>query len=459
MKTSKTRKKHFNALLTTILLLTSLFSVVGVNPAYAHSAENSQLLLADTLTDSPTVDTKSEYSSGSIPHGPSDGLWYTWINASGTQVAFFIYYSEIYNSPIQTFLGQHYMVANDTEVFIGNRLLLMEAYKDKNENGVPEADLGEIEYFFVLNSSKTFTTKPVQKVTMENISHYIWSIEYGWVDGFLLYPKDRIINGALTNLAARVNITHLALTYEYYVQGNISYLKTGFNVSKLVDFEPHAPDVSSDGLGLSLLYGTTMLTTKPYAVLVNGEPYNSTLPNALTMSTSRAEVIIEDKKMYEFIFADNYTLYRNSVPEVYVSKSVASPIESVPPNAAVYLSPDWLVGSLLRLLSEDVFPKLSASLPNVGLEYANSSFVYRVCYPTWEGWSIEHDPTYLAYLVPQGSPPINPPAGLPIETIATVAVAAAGLFALVFALAELRRTRRILKISPLTMHNIGSRQL
>lgn len=418
------------------------------------------------------VETNSEYSNGSISHGPGVNLWYTWVNASGTQVAFFTYYSEVYNSPIQTFLGQHYMADNETEVFIGNTLLLMEAYNDTDRNGVPEADFGEIKYFFLVNSSETFTTTPVQKVITEaasltsdspqmseNITHYIWGIQYGWVDGFLLFPRDRVIDGVSTSIAARVNISSLTFTYNYYVQGNVSYLKTGFKAGRVVDFEPHASDVSLNGLGLSLLYGTTMLTTKPYAILVNGESYNSKLPEAPTTSTSRAEVVVGNKKLYEFIFEENYTLYRNSVPESYVSKSVASPIESIPSNAAVYLSPYWLVGSLLRLLSEDVFPELSASLPNIGLEYANSSFVYRVCYPKWEGWSIEHDPTYVAYLVSQEIPPISPPAGLPIETIATVAVAVAGLSALALALTELRRTRRILKANPLTMHNIGGKRL
>lgn len=573
MKTSKTRKKCFHALLTTFLLLASSFSIAGVKSSYAESAENS-VLVQDTLirgivegvnlnceivlnkvnygrltalitiqiteilempenfsyretpirigdfvdvsynysdppecgvddivevygfwvptlyvpfsqtirvddhilkrtsddafvasyvkviaegieigeTSSSKVNTNSEYSNGSISHGPSADLWYTWINASGTQVAFFTYYSDVYNSPLQTFLGQHYMADNDTEVFIGNRLLLMEAYKDANGNGVPEADIDEIKYFLLVNSSKTFTITPVQKVVTENISHYIWGIEYGWVDGFLLYPKDKLINGVYTNLAAKVNITRLAFEYEYYVLENASYLKTGFKVGKIVDFEPQAPDTSLDGLGLSLLYGTTMLTTKPYLVHVDGEPYNSTLADAHTTPTSRAEVIVEDMKLYEFIFEENYTLYRDSVTESYGSKSAASPIESIPPNAAVYLSPYWLVGSLLRLLSEDVFPKLSASLSDISLAYGNSSFVYRVCYQTWEGWSIEHDPTYIAYLSPSKSPPISPPAGIPIETIATAAVAVVGLFALALALIELRRTRRILRINPLTMH-------
>lgn len=407
--------------------------------------------------DGPSViDTQSECSSGSISHDQYVNLWYTWINASGTQVVFFTYYSEVHNSPIQTFLGQHYQTDNETEVFIGNTLLLMEAYNDTNGSGVPELDLrtgtDEIRYFFLVHSSVEFIPTPVQKVVIEDIPHYIWSIKYEWVDGFLLYPKDRLINNVTTKLAAKVNITHLSFTYEYYVQGNTSYLKTGFNAGKIVDFEPHAPDVSLDRLGLSLLYGTTMLTTKPYDVLVNGEPYDSKVAEAPTRSTNSAEVIVGNAKLYEFIFEENYTLYRNSDAESYGSKSAASPTESIPPNAANHLSPYWLVGSLLRILSDDVFPKINGSLPNIDLEYANSSFVYRVCYPTWEGLGIEHDPTYMAYLVPvKLSAPISPPGGPSIETV--VAVAVAGLFALTLALIELRRTRRILKASPLTTHS------
>jgi len=411
MGTFRTRKKCLRVLLTTLLLLASSFSIAGVNSVDAQSAKSSN---------QSRVDTKSEYSSGSISHGTDVNLWYTWINSSGTQVAFFTYYSEVYNSPIQTFLGQHYMANNDTEVFIGNTLLLMKAYNDTHENGVPDTDLKEIEYFFLVNSSETFTPMSVQKMSVENVSHYTWGIAYGWVDGFLLYPEDRVANVVSTNLAAKVNITDLAFTYDYYIQGNVSYLKTGVKVGRVVDFAPYAADVSLSRLGLSLLYGTTMLTTKPYTVLVNGEPYNSRASAAPTTATSRAEVIVGDKKLYEFILEENYTLNRNWILESYRSKSVASPTESVPPNAAVYLSPYWLIGSLLRLLSEDVFPKLSTSLPNIGLGYTNSSFVYRVCYPMWEGWGIEHDPTYVAYLMPSKSTPISPPSEFPVEAIATV---------------------------------------
>jgi len=405
-----------------------------------------------------TIDTQGEYSNGSIPHGfPGINWWYTWINASGTQVIFFTYYSEVYNSPIQTFLGQHYQTVNETEVFIGNTLLLMEAYNDTNGDGVPEADFetgtAEIRYFFLPNSSISFVLTPVEKNMTEDVPHYKWGVQYNWVDGFLLYPKSKLISGVETNLAARVNITHLGFTYEYYVQGNVSYIKTGFKIGKIVNFEPNAPDVSLDGVGLSLLYGTVMLTTKPYAVLVNGKPYNSTVAETPTTSTNRAEIIIGDAKLYEFFFEENYTLYMDSAAESYRSKSAASATENIPPNAANYLSPYWLVGSLLRILSDDVFPNMTASLPNLDLEYANSSFVYRVCYPTWDGWGIEHDPTYVAYLAESAAPTIGPPISLPtgpsIETIAAVAVA--GLFALTLALIELRKTRRILKINPLTM--------
>jgi hypothetical protein len=415
--------------------------------------------------DSSMIDTQSEYSDGSIPLGQDMNLWYVWVNASGTQVVFFTYYSEVYNSPIMTFLGEHYQTVDETEVFMGNTLLLMEAYDDANGNGVPEADFttgtSEIEYFFIVNSSVGFVPMPVQKTVMDYTPHYTWGVRYERVDGALLYPEDRLMNGVWTNLAARVNITHLTFTYEYHVQEDASYLKTGFEVGEIVDIEPYTSNMNMtlNELGLSLLYGTTTLTAKPYTVLVNNEPYDSIKAEAPAVPTSRAEVMVEDMKTYEFIFEENYTLHRDSIVEVYDSKSAASAIDSVPPNADPYLSPYWLVGWLLRHLSDDVFPGMSTGMPDIDLNYTSSSFVYRVCYPLWEGWRIEHDPTYVAYITavevgpPQRSLPIEPS----FETL--VAVTAACTFALAVALIELRRTKRILKISPSTTYFRGGKWL
>ncbi|MEM2111232.1 MAG: hypothetical protein QXX08_05065 [Candidatus Bathyarchaeia archaeon] len=87
----------------------SLTILVGgnVNGSYLRVVSSSSPLppSEDNGQDTASINTQSECSNGSIPLGPGMNLWYTWINTSETQVAFFTYYSEVYNSPIQTFLG------------------------------------------------------------------------------------------------------------------------------------------------------------------------------------------------------------------------------------------------------------------------------------------------------------------------------------------------------------------
>jgi len=44
---------------------------------------------------------------------------------------------------------------------------------------------------------------------------------------------------------------------------------------------------------------------------------------------------------------------------------------------------------------DSFFPNLQGSMR---LDYNASSFLYRVCYPVWSGYQLQHDPTYVAYL-------------------------------------------------------------
>jgi len=424
-------------------------SYVRVVEAYGMGLESLQ-----PLSDVSSIDAGREYTSGSIPRDGVD-IWYTWINTSGTQVAFFTYYSTVYNSPIMAFLGQHYRTADGLEVFMGNTLLLMEVYKDANGNGVPDMDLtsgtGEVEYFLLVNSSVRFTPTPVGKRIVDGIPHYNWSVRHEGIDGFLLYPEDRTIDGVQTNLGAKVYLDHLTLTYDYFVQGNVSYLKTGIDAGPITEVIPHiGSDVSLSGLSLSILYGTTTISSKPYTVFVNGQPYNSTVVREPSILTGRAEVVISDRKAYEFLFEENYTLYRGSVAQSFGSRAVASATGSVPSNARNYLSPDWVRAWLGRYLS-NVLPQIKSMPGDLSVGYDTSSFVYRVCYPVWDGKRLEHDPTYVSYLTP--TPVSYGPGGpqVPRFPIEQLAVALAGLFALLVALIEFRRLRLVVKVDPLAL--------
>lgn len=389
----------------------------------------------DHVQEVASIDVQGEYSNGSLYY-PDDqhvmGLWYDWINTQGTQVIFLAYYSEVYNSPIITFVGQRYVARDGTEVFIGNTLSLMEAYKDANENNVPET--GEISYFFIVNSSIGFTITPIQRILLGEVVHYNWGVRYQNIDGFLTDE-----NGTMK---AKIIVEHMAFSYDYHIQGNVSYIKTDFDMGKIVSMERYEPNLTLQGLSLSLVYATMTITPKNYTVLVNEQPYNSTTASPSPITANRTEVRMQNQKAFEFLFGENYTLYRDSISEAYKSFSAASATNTVPSNARVSLV--WLVEQLEDVLRE-LFPKISEMQANINLDYMASAFVYRICYPTWEGCRIKHDPTYVAYLTTaEGLPsPLAPP------LIIMIAIAVISSIALAVALLDLRRTRRLMKLGSL----------
>lgn len=377
------------------------------------------------------IDTQREYSNGSIRNCYQDGrltmgLWYDWVYTQGTQVIFLAYRSEVYNSPIITFVGQRYATADGTEVFMGNTLSVMEAYEDNNENRVP--DVSERIYSFLVNSSVGFTVAPIQRIQIGDIAHYTWGVEYQTIDGFL---QDKNGTGV-----AKVIVDHMAFSYDYYIESNVSYMKTNFDIGKISNVEAYQSNFTLQGLGLSLLYATLTITPRSYTVFVNEQPYNSTT-SPHPINTNRTEVKIGNQKSYEFLFGENYTLYRDTFVESHKSFSTAESTSAIDFNARVSLS--WLLTDLEDALKE-IFPKISAMRTNIDLNYTSSTFVYRICYPVWDGYRIKHDPTYIAYINPQGL--LNVPVSPPLQLV--VAAAAIGLITLIAAIYELLRTRRLI---------------
>jgi len=399
------------------------------------------------------IDTSVEYSNGSIG-SPLQGLslWYAWINTSGTQIIYLAYQSHVLNPPVVTFLGQHYRTENDTEIFVGNTLTAMEVYNDTNGNGVPDADFiagsSEIMYYFIVNSSVSFVIKPIEKSVIDDLPHYTWGIRYQTIDGFLLFEDQ--------SAAARVMLDYMEFSYDFYIQNNVSYLKTNFDIGKPLEITSFQDvNVTLDGLSLALFYGTVVITSKPYTTLVNGEPYNSTIAAASPKPTELSEIRVENAKAYEFIFGQNYTLFRDSQQEIYESQSTA--VAKISVSSGIRMSVEWLLSNLEQVLS-NLFPRISSMQTAINLDYDVSSFLYRVCYPVWDGCRLEHDPTYVAYLSTASTPDIPPPIPELTPPIQFLVVATLlGLAVFVAALMDLKKTRKLVKYSlrnPLTVLGI-----
>jgi len=421
-------RRNISALVTMGLLLSTILTSGWV--------WRSPLIVVGGSPDAGDIDTEAEYCYGYMGSPfPGLDLWFTWVNTSGTQIIFLAFDSHIQNPPVVTFFGQHYYTENNTQVFVGNTLTSMEVYNDTNGNGVPDADFttgtSEIVYYFLVNSSARFELTPIEKSLKDGVPHYTWGIRYDTIDGFLILEDQ--------TPAARVMLDYLAFSYDFYTQNNVSYLKTNFDIGKPSEIAPF-PNVNAtlDGLSLSLLYGTIVITSKPYVTLVKGNPYNSTTAPASVEPTQSGEIRIEDIKAYEFIFGQNYTLFRDSQQEIHESQSAAVANRSV--SGCARISVEWLLSKLEDALS-DLFPRISNMQAAINLDYNVSSFLYRVCYPEWDGFRIRHDPTYLAYLSGGVIPEIQPP------LLFVVAAALVSSLALAIALMDLKKTRKTLRCS------------
>ena len=425
----KMNRKTFVIAMTFLLVIASL--------AYGQVLRPSATVVSGSSFEA-SIDTEAEYSNGSLGSQYEGlALWYDWINTNGTQIIFLAYYSQLLNPPIITFMGQHYYTDNGTEVFVGNTLTAMEVYNDTNGNGLPDADYaagtGEILYGFVVNSSVSFDITPIEKTIVNGLPHYKWGIKYQTIDGFL----------SAENYSASFTVTvdYMDFAYDFYVENNVSYLKTNFGIGKIMNatssYGSMGEPISLDGLSLALLYGTTVVTSRPYVTVVDGNQYNSTTAPASVQSASLGEIKIDAVTAYKFVFGQDYTLYRDTGQETHESKSTAVSNQSVS-GGLERLS--WIITDLESVLS-CLFPKISNLQVAINLEYNVSSFLYRVCYPVWDGCKLQHDPTYIAYL----NAGIVPELSLPLMFIIVAAIVST--VALAGALIDLSKTRRTLRAS------------
>lgn len=380
------------------------------------------ILSAEATASQMQIDTNAEYTNGTI-HGETVDIWYAWVNVSETQVIYYALFSNEVNSPIINFLGQHFQVENDTEVFVGNTLTLIEVYNDTNGDGIPQANFTsgetEIAYYLLVNSSIGYETTPIQRTLNGEISHYTWGFRYKTIDGFLLYPEQQPGEGA-----ARVIIDHLGFKYDFYVVQNVSYIKKSFDIGNITEIQPlpDKPPVSLNGLSLSLLFSTVTISAKPYTAYVNGEPYNSTTAENPATPTSSGKIAVETIKAYEFLFGENYNLTRGGSIELYEVKSEAASTTSVPQSAQSRL--DWTLAYFEKNLNiSDLFPSASGIGGEVSLDYNVSAFLYRICYPVWDGLPIQHDPTYVAYLFSSTAIPEFPIAIVLLISVITTSLA------------------------------------
>lgn len=383
--------------------------------------------------------TLEEYGNRVIPIYPEMNLslYYTWINLNDTRLLFFAPFSDTYPSPILPFIGQDYPSLDGSRVFVGHSFFLFEVYNDTNGNRVPDVESmatpieSEIQYNLEVNASESFEWVPVAKYLVNSIAHYNWSVTYRDVQAILVFPEDRQIGNITTNIASEAYLDELSFAYDFSLNGSISSLKADVIIGNTTVL-PHPVtaehyNASITNMSLSTVYSLALTSTSTPLFLVNNQPYDSRNPEATLQPANISEIHSRGQRIYEMLFGANYTLYTSTK-----AISLPSITAACPSSSLVGINPGW------RISIELMQSYLTAISANVGLPSSLSitpdlsPLLYRICYPQWQGFRIDHDPIYKAFIGHEIS--YTYPIIIPI--------AIGGSILLLLAVISLRQTRR-----------------
>jgi hypothetical protein len=381
----------------------AFIAVLSVSLCFAAFPQTNVFNFAKAMSTLP-ID-GMEYANGTIvpEHSPLL-IWYDWVNVSGTQVInYAIYITPDYNYsvPIANIVGQHFRLEDGTQVFIASALSELEVYRDLNGDGIPQANFtsgdSEILYFMYTNMSDGYSMTPVQKVMRDSVPHYQWSFTYQNAHAYLQNAAARI------GVVASLIFSHITLSYDFSVNGNVSNLKTNFDIGEVASLIVHdSSQFSLNGLSIALLYATATYTSKPYLTYVDGQEYNSTTAEDSAVDAELAQVQVSGVKAYDFIFGGNYTLNRGESNEThqanietYEAKAEAAALSSI--STTIRVNPIKGMDFFRDQLNlTDLF---GGSWQDFNMNYESSSLIYRICFPAWDGMQIQHDPVYVGYML------------------------------------------------------------
>jgi len=380
----------------------ALIAVLSASLCFAALSQTNVVNVAKAMSTLPVNDT--EYSSGTIsPENSPLLIWYDWINVSGTQVinyALYITPDYNYSVPIANVVGQHFRLEDGTQVFIASALSELEVYRDLNGDGIPQADFAsgdsEILYFMYTNMSDDYSMEPIQKVMQDSVPHYQWSFTYQNAYAYLQNAAARV------GVVASLVFSHITLSYDFSVNGNVSNLKTNFDIGEVTNMTIHdSSQLSLDGLSLALLYATATYTSEPYSTYVNGQEYNSATEDSV-VDADVAQVQVSGVKAYDFVFGGSYTLNRGENNEThqanietYEAKAEAVTLPSI--SITIRINPIRGMDFFRDQLNlTDLF---GGSWQTFNMNYDTSALIYRICFPAWDGMQIQHDPVYVGYML------------------------------------------------------------
>jgi len=356
----------------------------------------------------------------------------SYVNYADVQ-AFLVAFKTIENDngtgtlPYQMY-GMHYFTSDGEEVFIGALLAFLMVYEDTNNNSIPNPGTPENEpIYYVLpfgvagsmNESgsyePTVTAIPAQEIAE---GHYQFGMRY---QNLYAYVSQNPLLGIALHSGWIAKFSELTITYDITINEQTKEVKTETyytigQVTELWAFVlgiPIKADPSDlpDSLGISAVHFVTIFTSK---YQVKGETSGNTLsPTANELANENISIAVgtKNKRAFAIRFMGEFDLIDEETGNVTEENNPAYNI-LVQAKLNDLLLVWWQLGFSAALfsvfaygLSEHVQEKYSSprDLAQRSLNILNPdgfglrALWYAVCFPSWNGLRVVHDPVYTAY--------------------------------------------------------------
>lgn len=367
----------------------------------------------------------------------------SYVNYADVQ-AFLVAFKDIGNEngsgtlPYQMF-GLHYFTPEGEEVFIGALLAFLMVYNDTNNNSIPnpgDPHNEEISYVIPfgigqsLDGEESYAPE-VSAIQTKKITdgHYQFGMKY---ENMYAYVSPHPL---LSTLLASIGITafviakfsELSITYDININDGTGEVKvetyyTIGQVTELWVFKPLQlpeqvdPSEIYEKLGLSAVHFVTIFTSR---YKVTGETSGKTLsPTATELADENVTIAVgkKDERAFAIRFMGDFDL---------VDEDTNVTIEEDLPAYNILLQArfndlilvGWQLGFSAAMFSvfayalsdyvqeeyespRDLAEKSLKPLNPKG--FGVRALWYAVCFPSWQGYRVVHDPVYTAYF---GEPP------------------------------------------------------
>jgi hypothetical protein len=322
-------------------------------------------------------------------------------------------------------LGMHYFTPKGREVFIGAVFAFLMAYNDTTGNNIQ--DPGNEDVFYIIpfglgdtNGSYTPTTT-IHEVEKVSEGHYRFGITYENL--FAKIVNGNSAGGFLLSLLLPIyhaRFSELTVMYDVTIDEDSGELKceTFYTIGQVevirflgIPVDPE--DVLTEDWGISAVHYVSIFASW-HEITDSATGHKITTGSTEPAENITIKVGDKDDRAFDIGYRGTYDLLdETTTPPTVVAEDKDAYNILLQAKLSDLALVGWQLGfsaGLFSLLSYALSDNIQAEYDSPKdlrdrwwLNYANTAHLwYAVSFPNWQGYRVEHDPTYTAYFgVPQ----------------------------------------------------------